>query len=366
MLQDRITSIFFFLLKTGLWKDSNGESNLFPLTNREWNEIFKTSIAQTVECLIFDGIQKLKVENQPPKALLLNWAVRVEKHAQRNEVMNATILNLHSLFEVEHNIPMTLLKGQGIAKCYDNPLRRICGDIDLFFKNKSDYNQAFSIINKRGLEINPMAGFSAEYKFDGFEVEHHEKMIDIHNPFVFKTLNKIRKDEENKSTFLNISGSSIRLPSAVETIIQANAHILKHLLSFGIGIRQLCDSARIYSFYHEELKNTDLKSIYSKLGIKKWIDMLHQLLVKYLGLDESFLPYPLESKINSDWMMQDILVAGNFGFHNENFKQKESELKGERAYKKRRIWQSFVKYVRVTPSEAIWFPLMQYYSRIKK
>ena len=179
-------------------------------------------------------------------------------------------------------------------------------------------------------------------------------------------MERLKSKELKKFTVLNISNKNIRLPSAVETIIQANAHILKHLLSFGIGIRQLCDSARIYFFYKKELENQNLAQWYAKLGIKKWVDMLHLLLVKYLGLKEEYLPYQLDVKVNSDWMMEDILIAGNFGFHNENFKSKEIRLQGERANKKSRIWQSFLKYVVVTPSEAIWFPIMQYYSRIKK
>jgi len=366
MLDNRLTNIFFLLLKSGLWKNAKSDSEIFPLTNQEWEDLYKISVNQTVECIVFDGIQKLDPSNQPPRGLFLNWAVRVEKHGQRNIIMNEAIAKLHSLFNENNGISSILLKGQGLAKCYDNPLRRICGDIDLFFEDKSSYTKAFGIINDIGLEINSMPGFSSEYKFKGFEVEHHQKMFDIHNPFRNGVLNRIRLNEVNNYTTLNIDNKEIRLPSALETIIQANSHILKHLLSYGIGIRQLCDSARIYFYYSNELKNNDLKELYSKLGVKKWIDLLHQLLVKYIGLDETFLPYPLNNRLNADWMMEDILVAGNFGFHNENFKEKESDLKGARANKKSRIWSSFMKYVRVTPSEAIWFPIMQYYSRLKK
>ncbi|MGX1642358.1 nucleotidyltransferase domain-containing protein [Sphingobacterium sp. LZ4M12] len=364
MLNNRIINIFFLLLKSGLWKNANLDTEFFPLTNREWEEIYKISINQTVECIVFDGIQKLEPKYQPSKILLLNWAVRVEKHAQRNERMNEIIIKLHSLFQ-EHQVNSILLKGQGLAKCYDNPARRVCGDIDLFFEDKNTYTKAFNIINEKGLEINSMPGFSSEYNFEGFEVEHHRNMFDIHNPFVQNKLEKIRLEEVNNFTTLNIENTKIQLPSALETIIQANSHILKHLLSYGIGIRQLCDSARIYAHYNQELRTSNLKEIYSSLGIKNWIDMLHLLLVKYLGLEESNLPYKLTANLDADWMMEDILVSGNFGFHNANFVDKEINLNGGRANKKSRIWKSFLKYVKVTPSEAIWFPIMQFYSRFK-
>lgn len=365
MLKNKITKIFFLLLQSGLWKKSILDSTYFPLSSKEWEEIYKISINQTVECIVFDGIQKLDLKDQPPKILLLNWAVRVEKQGQRNEIMNESISELFSLFKEKGASPI-LLKGQGLAKCYPNPLHRICGDIDLYFEDRKSYDDAFKIINDKGLDINSMPGFSSEYMFGKFEVEHHQRMFDIHNPFVQHVLKKIRKEEVNNANYLMIKDNRIKIPSALETIVQANCHILKHLLSFGIGIRQLCDSARVYFYYHSELKDKDLRSIYSKLGIDKWINLLHQLLVKYIGLEENRLPYSLNNNVDADWMMEDILIAGNFGFHNEKFKSIESNLNGDRANKKSRIWDSFMKYVKVTPSEAIWFPIMQYYSRVNK
>lgn len=365
MLKNKITKIFFLLLKAGLWKNANLDKEFFPLTNQEWDEIYKISISQTVECIVFDGIQKLESHLQPSKSLLLSWAVRVEKHAQRNEMMNEAIEKLLFIFNKEGLSPV-LLKGQGIAKCYDNPMRRVCGDIDLFFGEKASYDKAFEIINKKDLEISSMPGFSAGYIYKGFEIEHHQRMFDIHNPFKESILAKLNQDEINNYTILNLNSSNIKLPSAIETIVQANSHILKHLLSYGIGIRQLCDSARIYAHYRNELVNKDLKRIYSKLGIRKWVDVLHVILVKYLGMDKENVPYDFNLKINADWMVEDILIGGNFGFFNENFIEKESYLAGERANKKSRIWKSFIKYVQVTPSEAIWFPIMQYYSRFNK
>ncbi len=365
MLKKRITEVFFFLLRSGLWEENNLDLTTLPLSEEEWAEIYKISVNQTVECIVFDGIQKLSAENQPPKALLLSWAVRVEKHGQRNELMNDTIIQLHSVFK-QNGIEPILLKGQGIAKCYDNPLRRVCGDIDLFFDDKITYEKAFKTIKDKEIEISSMAGFSAEYKLNGFDVEHHQNLFDIHNPFVHRVLRRIREHENTNYTTLNINNQTVKLPSVIETIIQANSHILKHLLSFGIGIRQLCDSARLYYYYHKDLKNNSLDVTYKKLGIKKWVDLLHVLLVKYIGLKESYLPYSIGQGKEADWMMEDILVAGNFGFHNEKFQDKESLLDGIRVNKKARIWNNFIKYVKVTPSEAIWFPIMQYYSRFKR
>lgn len=146
-------------------------------------------------------------------------------------------------------------------------------------------------------------------------------------------------------------------------MLQVNAHILKHLLSFGIGIRQLCDAARLYKTYHNEVEGTVLKVVYTKLKIIKWIELLHEVLVKYIGLSKENLPFPLERNQSADWMMEEIWKSGNFGFHDERYQQENS---GKREGTKRRLWSSFIKYVPYAPMEALSFPLVHFYSGLVK
>ena len=100
-------------------------------------------------------------------------------------------------------------------------MHRICGDIDLYFEDRKSYDDAFKIINDKGLDINSMPGFSSEYMFGKFEVEHHQRMFDIHNPFVQHVLKKIRKEEVNNANYLMIKDNRIKIPSALETIVKA-------------------------------------------------------------------------------------------------------------------------------------------------
>jgi hypothetical protein len=64
------------------------------------------------------------------------------------------------------------------------------------------------------------------------------------------------------------------------------------------------------------------ESIYTKLKIIKWINLLHVVLVKYTGLPEEYLPFPTEINKSADWMMEEIWKSGNFGFHDESIRKK--------------------------------------------
>lgn len=364
MLHDRTTIAFLYLLQVGLWERELVVPPIFPLSDQEWQLIYKQSIQQTVEGIVYDGIQGLHTSLRPPRLLALKWTVRIEHIERRNKAMNQVIA-AQSLFFKKHELHPILLKGQGIAQYYPKPLHRICGDIDWYFSSKEMYKKANTLIQERGLALIYAAGYSCSYNWNAFETEHHQNLFDIHNPFCTPFLkNLLIKEEQNKIN-VNINDVAVALPSNHINIVQITSHILKHLLSFGIGIRQLCDAARLYHVMKTEIDPLEIKNIYRKLGIERWIDQLHQILVHYIGLAEQDLPYPVSGK-NADWMMEDILVSGNFGFHDFRYSQAEQLNNGIRVEAKNRLWHSFKTYLPFAPMEAISFPIIHFLSRFSR
>lgn len=362
MIEDRISTAFFTLLRAGLWQRSIDDISCFPLSTAEWYDLFKMSIHQTVEGIIFDGLQQMALNFSPPQDLFITWLVRVEKIAQRNSLMNKAIGQQYALFKIQGLQPL-LLKGQGLALCYTNPKRRSCGDIDWYFSGKNAFTQASRCVENFGIKVSPNPGFSSCYLWEGFEVDLHQRMFDIHNPFKQQFLKSIQKSEVNRRLYFDIAEIGIQLPSALEQVLQVNAHILKHLLSYGIGIRQLGDAARTYTYYKDEIDGSALQSIYRELGILDWIDLLHDILVKFIGLSEADLPFGSNKTISADWMMRDICQAGNFGFHDIRYQDLQS--KG-RTHATQRIWRNFLKYFPHAPMEALSFPFVQFYSKLIK
>ena len=77
---------------------------------------------------------------------LYQTVVRIE---QSHAVLNDRLTRLVPMFQAE-GINAILLKGQGMARYYPNPLRRQCGDIDLYI-GMEDYDKACELVETWGI-----------------------------------------------------------------------------------------------------------------------------------------------------------------------------------------------------------------------
>ncbi|MBL1407278.1 nucleotidyltransferase domain-containing protein [Sphingobacterium faecale] len=358
---ERVYTVFFSLLQSGLWSKPIASTDKLPLSPAEWQSLYELSKAQTVEGLVFDAIEQLDVRLLPPTDLWMKWLVRVTKIEQHNRIMNQGLGEQIVIFE-RLGVEPVLLKGQGVAVHYNAPLRRTCGDIDWYFSTKEQYEKANDWVIQQGGDIKYVPGRSMCYHYKGLEIDHHSNLIDLYNPFVKPFLQKLIAVERAKDESIDIMGHICRTLSPLLNIIQVVSHVLKHLLSFGLGLRQLCDVARLYYVHRKEIEGTYLRDIYRQLGIERWVVLMHDLLVRYLGLERHFLPYPINGNEKADWMMEDILRAGNFGFFD---KQYSDEVRtGERKNAFLRVSRNLWKYGRYVPIESFFFPLVQVYTRV--
>ena len=350
------------MLRAGLW-NREPERECFPLSREVWEEIYVLARKQTVEGIVYDGMMQLSNNCLPPKELLLKWVVVIDSIEGRNRRMNRVVGELHEIFTKNH-IMAFLMKGQGVAACYDNPLHRVCGDIDWAFPDEDSFDRARQLIEKNGVKMEKHVRSELFYMWKGFVVEHHRDLVNIDNPFLSNYLFHIQQQEQVHTVYMDGNGKKIPLPSPLLTYLSVNAHILKHLLSFGISIRQLCDSAQIYRMYHRKIEDKRLKEIYCKLGIYRWIQLLNRLLVDYLGMPEEYLPFPLASRQKADFMMKDILQGGNFGIYGDAVSIKKDGMGAFMKYALIRRPLRIIRYIRYAPGEAFWSPVAEGYSHI--
>lgn len=366
MAEEKLYASLFCLLRMGLWEQHREDAaQHLPLSPATWESLYQLAINHTVEGVVFDGIQQLPATLLPPKQLLLRWTVRMDTIERRNKWMNQ-IIAAQARFFSRQGIVAVMLKGQGLANCYANPARRICGDIDWYLPVRADQDKLYRILLEQGTKAERDAGFSFSFLWDNCETEVHQRLFDLHNPFMQGYLRNLEDQQQPAQQSLRLAGQDVVLPAPLLTFIQVNAHILKHLLSFGIGMRQLCDSARICYHYSREIDGEHLQQIYRKLGILKWINLLHVLLVKDIGLDPAYLPFPLDKTLDAGWMTREILTAGNFGFHDKRVDLEREEQTKQRVDSFKRWRRNFGLYLPYAPMETIFFPLVQYYSRLKR
>ena len=160
-MRDNTIEAFFALVRAGLWGEAdanlNHNANDNLLEGVEWEKIYKLAQEQSVQGLVLAGLEYSDLK--PPKELLLQWIGEVQIIEQRNKTMNQFIAYLVTKMR-ETDIYTLLVKGQGIAECYERPQWRVSGDID-FFLSDSNYEKAKSFLSSRQLPIQQITMLSS-------------------------------------------------------------------------------------------------------------------------------------------------------------------------------------------------------------
>ena len=129
------------------WGEADANHNLNANDNFfvgvEWEKIYQLAKEQSVLGLVLAGLEQYKNHNvnlDVNQKLLLQWIGEVQLIEQRNKEMNAFINQLIGDLR-KANIYTLLVKGQGVAQCYERPIWRASGDID-FYMNDDDFQKA--------------------------------------------------------------------------------------------------------------------------------------------------------------------------------------------------------------------------------
>lgn len=158
MMKDNTIEAFFALVRAGLWGEAdanlNANDNLFE--GVEWEKIYQLAQEQSVLGLVLAGLEQYKnfnVNLDVNQKLLLQWIGEVQMIEQRNKAMNVYIADL--IEEMRSvGIYTLLVKGQGLAQCYNRPNWRSSGDVDLLL-SKDNYEKARVFILPKGVLTEP-------------------------------------------------------------------------------------------------------------------------------------------------------------------------------------------------------------------
>lgn len=169
MQLDKNQRAFLELLRAGLWGERNPEIKMDATT--DWHEVYRLATEQSVLGLVLAGLEHSEVK--PPKELLLQWIGEVQVIEQRNKEMNAFIADFIEKLR-KNDIYAILVKGQGIAQCYEKPLWRSSGDVDLLLSD-SNYEMASKFLTDKASAVDEENPFNKHLAMtiDGWSVELH-------------------------------------------------------------------------------------------------------------------------------------------------------------------------------------------------
>ncbi len=294
------------LLKNELWQASlPGDA----FADADWEAIYAEARRQTVIALAANALERIPAGGHlPPLPLSARWLAEAESIRQTGRQMNSKLTALLAAL-ADAGVTPTVLKGQTVATLYPDPLSRQCGDIDLFIPPEQQPAMTRFLAGSHMAAAIHSDG-SQSFVWQGVEVEIHPRIFDIHSPFARRRIDRIIP---LKMQFGRVETCLDRLaPEA--TLLLLSAHILKHALGRGIGLRQLCDLAVATSALHADLDPALTRRLFHDAGLRRWTSTVYSFLTLHLGFPTSRLPYPgiAISRRRADRLLRIIARSGNF------------------------------------------------------
>lgn len=334
--------VFFALLKAGLWEKGTRLSQFSPI---DFGALYKLAEEQSVVGLIAAGLEHIE-DMTLTKPQVMPFMKNVIALESKNLSMDAFVSKLWAKM-AETGIRSLLVKGQGIAQCYEKPLWRSCGDVDLFLdeENYAKGKVYFASVADHVHEENLFdKHFSVD--LDGFLVELHGSMRSMLTKRADDYVDALQLDLFNKERhrIWDNNGTLISLPSPDEDIIYVFTHILKHFFNYGIGLRQFCDLYRLLYTYHDEIDLSLLESRLQGMGMMTEWKVFAALAVHRLGMPPEYMPFysPATTwKRKADRVLSLVLETGNFGHNRDNdyYQNSNSFVRGLKSFW-RHTWDS--------------------------
>ena len=318
MKSDKNIAAFFALLRAGLWEK---EVRLAPYGEIDFSAVLDLAEDQSVVGLLAAGIEHVE-DGKPQKKDVLQFIGRTVQLEQRNQAMNYFIGVLVEKMR-EEGIYTALVKGQGVAQCYERPLWRACGDVD-FFLDDENYERAKGFLKPLAASV------EEEYvrekhlgmTIDPWVVELHGRLYSGLSARIERVLDAVQREtfDGGKVRIWKDGETEVPLLAVENDVFYVFTHILQHFYKGGIGLRQICDWCRLLWTYRETIDVELLELRLSSAGLMSVWKAFGAFAVEYLGMESAAMPiYDVAPKWKrkANRIKDFIMMSGNFG-HNRD------------------------------------------------
>lgn len=318
--KDNTTKAFLELVKAGLWET---DARLSQLNDIDYSRVLSIAEEQSVVGLVAAGLEHV-TDISVPKPVVLQLVGQTLQLEQRNQAMNDFIGVIVDKMRGA-GIYTLLVKGQGVAQCYERPLWRACGDAD-FFLSDENYKKAKAFLQPQASVVETEGEYQKHLSMtiNSWVVELHgalrtqlssrvDRMID-------RTQNAVFYDGQVRSWM--DGKTQVFLPDSNNDVIFIFTHFLKHFFKGGLGLRQICDWCRLLYRYRDSIDVRLLERRLREAGLMSEWEAFGYFAVEYLGIPASAMPLinenhnaRLERKARR--IKDFVLMSGNFG-HNRD------------------------------------------------
>lgn len=356
MKQDKTINAFFALVKAGLWEVSDVNLNINDYV--DWEKVYRLAEEQSVIGVVLAGIEHSKVK--PSQEFLLQWIGEVQILEQQNKEMNQFIADLIDKLR-KADIYTLLLKGQGVAQCYERPLWRSCGDVDLFL-NDTSYKYTKELLKPFATSVEPegIKGKHLAMTIDSWVVELHGTLYGG----ISGRINKMMDELQNDVFYGGIARSwlngktQVFLPGADIDAVYVFTHFLNHFYKGGLGLRQICDWCRLMWTYKDSLDHGLLVSRIKKAGLMTEWKAFGAFAVDYLGMPKEAMPFysaDVKWKKKANKICDFILEVGNMGHKRDMSYFNDKSYLMQKVISMGRRWGDLRRHAKIFPLDSVKF-----------
>lgn len=351
---------FFALVRAGLWEK---EVKLLPYGSININVLYDLAEQQSVTGLVTAGLEHV-VDVKLPQDVILSFVGQSLQLEQRNNAMNSFICTVIKRLHKE-SIDSILIKGQGIALCYERPLWRSSGDVDLLM-DEINYQKGKKLLNEMSdtpLEENL---YSKELitNIKGFCLELHGTIRGGLSRKMDKELDIIQTEICNKKRIRqwDNNGVLVSLPDVNNDILLIFTHFLKHYFKGGLGIRQICDWCRLMWTYKDDIDVVLLEKRLCSMRLMAEWKAFAAFAVHILGMPIEAMPllsqddcHNANLKKKAHRICKFIMEVGNFGHNRDMSFYREGSYWGQKVKSFGRRMGDLWNHLRIFPMDTLRF-----------
>lgn len=369
-MNNQTIDVFFALMRAGLWENSNLNANLnVDFEGVDWGDVYQLAEEQSVIGLVSAGLDWFKVHDsrfKVPQEWSLQFIGSALQQEQQNKDMNSFIAKLIDKMR-KADIYTLMVKGQAVAQCYERPLWRASGDIDLYLSN-DNFKKAKDFFRPLVPAFDPDNDYTRHINMtlDPWVIEIHGDQHTNISARIDRVLDEIHRDlfyNGNVWSWLN-DKTMVFLPSPDNDVLIVFTHFIKHFFKGGLGLRQICDWARLLWTYRSEIDLKLLEKRLKRMGLMTEWKAFADLAVDRLGMPKEAMPFYLPDikwRRRADKICSFILEVGNFG-HNRDMSYYDNESRLVRkVFSLGRRCGDIIRHLWIFPLEALrFFPYIVY------
>lgn len=278
---------FFYFLRLGLWGKSSEKEEDVSLEENDWGWLFALSREQAVSGVWIDGVSQTAC--RPSEALWTQYIFHL-LHIERTNVLLAKAEKAWLDRLAAHGIEAEVFKGSSVACWYRKPQYRSYGDIDL--------------VVRRGWER--VEAFLME---EGYIYQHEEDSLALQDGQIALELHPRRERVYNPLLNTRLQRMLATDPSSTELYVACLLlHLRRHMLSYGIGLKQVCDVAVM--LHRAPLDERKLAEVLRRLHLVRFSRALFGFIETHLGKGFCFPFPPLHNRATQ--LLGDIVLHDGY------------------------------------------------------